>query len=480
MDSGLQIKTEYKEEEGAEDEPVSPTGQYFNSKTMSVRVLGILESEIPIDESCALPLLQDLFLPINTRFSSIMVSDHKGVKQWKRVEVNLPDHLNLPRFPDNLSLEKYDDCFDKYITEIAMKPLSKDKPLWEVHIFNYPTNKAAAHLIFKLHHALGDGFSLMGALLSCMQRADNPSLPLTFPSMQPSSEANRKATDDIGCLPKTLSTIYNTTRDYGWSVLKGSFIADDKTPIRSGDEGVEFHSVQISTVELSLDQIKQIKTAIGATINDVLTGIIFYGTRLYMEAAGKGFGTSETTALVLLNTRNINGYKSIQDMVKTHSETKWGNQFAFLHVALPELFNDKSSKPLEFISEAQKIIKRKRNSLAVYLTGQSLEFLRKYRGPEAAAEFIHSTLQKSTMTVSNMIGPVEQMALANHPCKGLYFMVVGVPESLTITVMSYMRTLRIAIGVEKGYIDVQKFNSCIENAFQLIYKAAVKIPNDYN
>lgn len=53
-------------------------------------------------------------------------------------------------------------------------------------------------------------------------------------------------------------------------------------------------------------------------------------------------------------------------------------------------------------------------------------------------------------------------------------------QSLTITVMSYMRTLRIAIGVEKGYIDVQKFNSCIENAFQLIYKAAVKIPNDYN
>lgn len=47
---------------------------------------------------------------------------------------------------------------------------------------------------------------------------------------------------------------------------------------------------------------------------------------------------------------------------------------------------------------------------------------------QAAAQFIHSTLKNSSMTVSNVIGPVEQMALANHPCKGLYFMVVGVPQ----------------------------------------------------
>ncbi|KMT02390.1 hypothetical protein BVRB_9g205030 [Beta vulgaris subsp. vulgaris] len=473
MGSKLQIKTEYKDED-TEDEPVSPTGQYFNSKTMSVRVLGILESEISIDTSCAVPLLQELFLPINPRFSSIMVSDKKGVKKWKRVEVNLPDHVNIPNFPEGLSPEAYDDYFDEYLTEIAMKPLPSDRPLWDIHLITYPTSKAAGHLIFKLHHALGDGFSLMGALLSCMQRADNPSMPLTFPTLQPTSKTNSKPVDDVGCLPKTLSVTYNTTCDFGWSFLKSSLIVDDKTPIRSGGDGVEFHPVQISTIALSLDQIKQIKTNIGATINDVLTGIIFFGTRLYMQATGRDFCNSESTALVLLNTRNIDGYKSIQEMVKNDSETKWGNQFAFMHVALPALIDNKSSNPLEFISEAKEIIKRKKNSLGVYLTGQSLELIRKCRGPEVAAQFIHSTLQKSTMTVSSMIGPVEKMALANHECKGLYFMVVGVPQSLTITVLSYMRTIRIAIGVEKGYIDEQKFKSCIENAFQLIYKAAVK------
>lgn len=54
-------------------EPVSPTGQYLNSSVLSLSILGVLESEIPIDDSQTLSLLRDLFLPINSRFSSIMV-----------------------------------------------------------------------------------------------------------------------------------------------------------------------------------------------------------------------------------------------------------------------------------------------------------------------------------------------------------------------------------------------------------------------
>lgn len=39
--------------------------------------------------------------------------------------------------------------------------------------------------------------------------------------------------------------------------------------------------------------------------------------------------------------------------------------------------------------------------------------------------------------------------------------------------VSYMRKLRVAIGVEKGMIDAEKFNSSIEEAFTMIYNAAV-------
>ena len=47
---------------------------------------------------------------------------------------------------------------------------------------------------------------------------------------------------------------------------------------------------------------------------------------------------------------------------------------------------------------------------------------------QTTAEYIHSTLNNSRMTMPNMSGPAEQMSLADHPVKGFYLMVVGVPQ----------------------------------------------------
>lgn len=47
---------------------------------------------------------------------------------------------------------------------------------------------------------------------------------------------------------------------------------------------------------------------------------------------------------------------------------------------------------------------------------------------QAAARFIHGTLRNSSMTISNVVGPVEAKTLANHPVKGLYFMTLGSPQ----------------------------------------------------
>ncbi|KAE9444901.1 hypothetical protein C3L33_23201, partial [Rhododendron williamsianum] len=77
------------------------------------------------------------------------------------------------------------------------------------------------------------------------------------------------------------------------------------------------------------------------------------------------------------------------------------------------------------------------------------------------------------MTMSNLIGPVEQMALANHPIKGLYFTVIGGPPSLGITMISYAGKLRVTIRMEKGFMDSQTFSSCIENAFDMVFKDAL-------
>ncbi|KAE8660899.1 putative Bifunctional methylthioribulose-1-phosphate dehydratase/enolase-phosphatase E1 2 [Hibiscus syriacus] len=377
---------------------------------------------------------------------TLEVNDENGVKRWKKVEVKLEDHVNVPVFPPGLSPESYDSHLSDYLSKIAMEQLPHNRPLWNIHIIKYPTSNAAGNIIFKLHHSLGDGYSLMGALLSCLQRADNPSVPLTFPS-RGSAPTTNLSLESNKCSPK-FPYFY------------------------------EFKPFVISTITFSLDHIKQIKTKLGMTINDVIVGIIFLGARSYMQATvGESSKKSNerSTALVLLNTRDIREYKSVKEMLKPGADKAWGNQFSFLHVSLPELRSVESCNPLDFVRKAHKLIQQKRNSGAVFLTGLFLECLRKYRGPEAAAKYIHTTLKNSSLAVTNLIGPVEQMAVANYPIKSLYFMVAGSPQSLVTTMVSYMGKLRVAIGTEKDHIDPGKLKSSIENAFRIIMEAANEV-----
>ncbi|XP_019451296.1 PREDICTED: O-acyltransferase WSD1-like [Lupinus angustifolius] len=457
--------------------PVSPPGQYFNSSVICSYVFGFLEVGVPIDHSKALTLIQDVFLPINPRFSSIMVRDEDGKMRWKRVEVKPEEHLKIPTFPDSTSSDQlYDHYFDEYVSSILTERTPQTKPLWEIHIIKYPTTNAIGTIIFKLHHALGDGYSLMGALLSCLQRADDPSFPLSFPSRVPSNSqhANKNL---LKKLPSFISTFFSSMSDFGWSLMKSKIIKDDKTPIRSGYEGTESQPFTLSNISLSLDQIKKIKSKLGVTINDLVTGMVFYGLRLYMQEMNDKAKISNSTAIVMLNTRNLGGYQSVKDMLKPEAEGLWGNKISFLQVSIPKLNQTRMSNPLEFVWKAHEIIKKKRRSFSVYLIGLLLQLEMKLRGPEAVAKNIYNTMGNSSVVLSNLVGPIEHMTLAKHPISGFYFTMTGGPENVNITIISYVKVLRITLRTLKGFIDEQKLKLCMEKAFEIIFKASMEIPD---
>jgi len=184
--------------------------------------------------------------------------------RWQKVEVNIEEHLKIPIFPKtiNSSCELYDKYLNDYVTSILPERTPQDKPLWEIHMINYPTTNAASTVIFKLHHALGDGYSLISALLSCLQRADDPSLPLSFPSRSQSDSKYAK----INLFKKLyfdIFSFFSSMSDFASSIIKTRMIEDDKTPIRSGYEGAESQPFTLSNITLSLDQIKGITSKLG-------------------------------------------------------------------------------------------------------------------------------------------------------------------------------------------------------------------------
>lgn len=175
--------------------------------------------------------------------------------------MNLEEHINIPEFPTNKIF--YDEYLDEYMSKIATEQLPQQRPLWEIHIINYPTTNAAGTVIFKLHHALGDGYSLMGALLSCLQRADNPFLPFTLPTSQRSKKSICNTKDVFKKVPSMVSSVFRSISDFGWSIMKSSFVEDDITPIRSCADDVKLRQITISSVSFSMDLIKDVKSTLG-------------------------------------------------------------------------------------------------------------------------------------------------------------------------------------------------------------------------
>ncbi|KAI5428642.1 wax ester synthase/diacylglycerol acyltransferase 4 [Lathyrus oleraceus] len=464
---------EYFEEEL--NEAVSPNGQCFDHTCLSLYILAFLEFQVPIHDLPILSLLHDAFLSI-PHFTSIMVDDERGVKRWKQVEVKLEEHIIEPKFIGaGISDDSYDNHFAEYISKILMENISPTKPLWQVHVIKYPTRNAAGTLVFKFHHAIGDGYSLMGVILSSLQRADDTSLPLSFPSLKSSSKP-KNISRFMKRMSRLLSTPFSFVSEFGWSLLKSTLVEDDETPIRSGVEAVEFRPVKLSNVAFSMDHIKEIKSNLGVTINDAISGIIFYGIRLYMQNMDYRSRALNSTALVIANTRKVKDYKRVQDMFKT-GKGDWGNQITYYHVSVPKLQDIPISNPLQFVRKAHISINRKKSSYAPRLITKLLRMKNKLEGPEALAKYIHGTMRKSSLLISNVAGPIEQMAWANHPIEGFFFTLAGIPQSMVITIISYMGMLRVTIATEEGFIDEQKLMQYLNNAFEIIHHESIAKEN---
>lgn len=114
--------------------------------------------------------------------------------------------------------------------------------------------------------------------------------------------------------------------------------------------------------------------------------MIFLGTRLYMQEINKSSSEARGTAVVLLNTRMLGNFTSVEEMNKPNSKLPWGNHISLLHVPIPKLLTNSEEQfpdnALDFVWKAQKIIRSKRHSWGIHLTAGFLEILNKFGGHE--------------------------------------------------------------------------------------------------
>ncbi|KAK4489662.1 hypothetical protein RD792_005474 [Penstemon davidsonii] len=162
------------------EEPASPTARLMHAPSFNLHILAFLGFMTPIDVNVVKKGAEQTLLK-HPRFSSVLVVDKKNCNNmsWKRINADINNHVITPSMDPNT--ESPDKFVEDYASWLSTIPMDLTKPLWEVHILNLQTSDANSTAIFKFHHSIGDGVSLISFLLACARKTSDPESFPTIP-----------------------------------------------------------------------------------------------------------------------------------------------------------------------------------------------------------------------------------------------------------------------------------------------------------
>ncbi|KAJ8485896.1 hypothetical protein OPV22_018381 [Ensete ventricosum] len=459
-------------ERRGEEEPVSPGGRLFHQRGFDCYIVAIMGCAKPIDVGVVKSGLEKTLVR-HPRFCSIpVVLDETGgtKSRWVPAKVVVDDHIVIPDLADPRRIATSpDQLVEDYIASLTCIPMDHSRPLWELHVLNFPTSDAAAVAVLRLHHSLGDGTSLMSLFLACTRKASDPDSLPTVPShysrRPPASKRlHAGAFALLLWLWAFLILAWNTLVDVVWFTATSIFLKDTPTPLM-GSQGLENRPKRIVHRSVSLDDIKDVKNAMHCTINDVLVGVTSAGLSRYLSRRNEQNANDDDKkkkekelpsnirlrSTLLVNIRPSPGIHALAELMEGRDGgTKWGNLIGYIILPL-DIFNHKD--PLDYVRRGKAIADRKKNSLEAIFTYKSAELIIKCLGIKAAAKLCHRMLTHTTLAFSNMAGPVEEIEFFGHPLVYLAPSVYGHPQALTIHFQSYMNTMKMVLAVDDKVIS---------------------------
>ncbi|OIT07417.1 PREDICTED: O-acyltransferase WSD1-like isoform X1 [Nicotiana attenuata] len=486
------VRTTKKLDEN-EEEPeallMSPTSRMFHEPNYNVYTLAIMGWKIPLNVDAMKAEIQGKLLK-HPRFSSLQAvdeSDDSRKMKWVPTTVNIDDHITVPdlkSIPNNMDSHLADKLVEEYISNLSTTTIDMSKPLWDLHILNVKTSHADATCIFRFHHSLGDGVSLISLLLSCFRKTSDPtSLPTLLVSSSSSSKGksnlsnNRRSIRSLiwQCLVKLwwcIRLLFNTIIDVLLFVATALFLKDSQSPF-TVPQGFKLSTrLRFIYRTISLDDIKFIKNSTNSTVNDVILGITQAALSRYIhrryEIEGKRKFSPQKMrcrANVVVNLRPALGVQTVAEMIEKNAIVIQGNCFGFVIIPLSISQLD---NPLDYVLKAKTTMDRKKHSLESRCTFYFSQLLIKLFGFEGATTLAARVLSQTTLIFSNVAGPPEEVSCSGHPLTFLAPTCYGQPTGLMVHGCSYAKKLTFAVAVDEGIIPDPNLES-----FRLIKEAAL-------
>lgn len=241
------------------DEPLTPAGRLFLRPEMNQVINCVIGVKNPIDVDAVKSEINNSVMLKHPRFTSLLIRDSNGREHWRRISVNVDHHLIIRHEPLSNDVVEEEAAINDYLADLAVSsPLSEEKPLWEIHLLM--AHKSA---VFRVHHALGDGISLMSTFLTCCRRVDDPTQLPSIGGVGGSSSPWLRRRWNFW---KIVQVFWYSLIFISEFILRSLWLKDRRTAV-SGGAGVELWPRKMATAKFRLDDMKMVKRAVPESVS---------------------------------------------------------------------------------------------------------------------------------------------------------------------------------------------------------------------
>lgn len=308
-------------------------------------------------------------------------------------------------FPSPAEGIRTQEDLQNLLGEMAAQPLPGDRPPWQLQVIDYGDDSA---VIIRIHHCMGDGMGL---------------LPVVFAL--------------VGCEPQVAAThkpLYARAAIKTAAAVAAPYVLAEKA-LRVKDDNVLRGRVMSGTkrvawsAPLPVARVKEVKSSLGATVNDVLMSCVAGAIHRYDQLEGEG-RIRAVRATVPFNVRG------------PHEPYEMNNKFAAVMLALPV----GSLDPRERVMETQRRMDKLKRSVEPLVMYGAASFMLKVLPPKASRKLIDFYANKCSCVLTNVPGPSETLYVAGSR---LHHMMFWVPQradiGVGISILSFSGTVRMGV-----------------------------------
>ena len=430
--------------------PVDAAWLHMDRPTNLMVVNTVLWFDVPVDQASVLQVFGERVVSRFRRFRQRVADPALALAPWAApgwvddADFALAGHVSRTRLPapgDQRALQQT-------ASDLAERPLRKDRPLWELHLLDGYGDGGA--LLLRTHHAIADGGALMQVLLALadpldagehtgvLSVDDDSAAPLLPGPGGRAIAAARRAGPVAGDLSAVLRAALAGPRRA--AELAGSARAEAAmlgklgfglTAGRNLLQGPLVPGKQRAwTRPVPVEAVKAAGAPTDSTVNDLMLTVITSALRRYLlehDALAE-----EVIVIVPVDLRPAGA----------PLPAGLGNQFGLVFVRLPTGETDQGRRRARVKAQMDQV-KSSREGVFVYTMLQRMGQL-----PAAVQNaWVDAFAGKATAIVTNVSGPPHQIKIAGTPVAGIagWVPVTG-PLGLGLSIVSYAGQLSVGLA----------------------------------